>query len=159
MASRLAGIAILLGVLGLGIFIGYGFSLFVDFNRLMIDPEVEFYANKVRVEVVDLNVAFTFSLDDPCTKVLFYQEGGYALGVVVRRRVDWQVVLGQEDWPYEGKGDSCDVILKIRKVADTGQIEFEVACLGAYTKRVYYEGQLKLDTSTGQYYATWTVNS
>jgi len=153
----LVGIAILLGVLGLGIFIGYGVSLFVDFNRLMIDPEVDFYASKVKVEVVDRKEAFTFSLDDPYTRVLFYQKGGVGLEVV-RRRVDWQVVLGQEDWPYEGKGDSCDVILKIYKVADTGEVVFEVACLGAYTKRVYYEGELKLDTSSGQYYAFWTVN-
>ena len=154
-ASKLAGILFLVAVLVIGMFIGFGFSLFVDLSKVSIDPEVNFYASKVTVEVVDTGRTFTFNLDDPLTKVLYYQGGGVVLGVR-RVEVEWQVVLGQEDWPYDGKGDSCDVILKIWKTKG-GTVTFQVACLGGFSKKVYYGSQLKLDTSTGQRCAEWSI--
>jgi len=149
-ASRLVGVLFLLVVLVLGILIGFGFSFFVDLSKVSMDEEVDFYASRFRVEVVDTGESRSFSLDDPLVKVIYYQKGGVLLSENQRRQIEWQVVLGLEEAPYEGKGDSCDVILKLIKYSD-GTLEYQVCCFGNYMKRVYYGDKLLLDTSLIQF--------
>lgn len=150
--KKFAGLLILL-LIGVGV--GWGLGSLVSFDKWQVSADAKAVAEKFYVQVVDTGEEFTFTLDDPLTKVIFWQTGGVQLQAYKRREKAWQLVLGQEDWPENSGGDSADVIVKITKWLD-GSLAFEVACLGGYTKRVYYDNQLKLDTSTGTRYATWT---
>jgi hypothetical protein len=91
------------------------------------------------------------------TKVLYWQSGGQLLDIGSREDVDWEMTLGHEDWPSQGKGDCTDVILKAAKISATGVVRFEVACLGSWNKKVYMDkSTLELDTSTGARWKAWS---
>lgn len=152
---KLLTVAFLLLVAGLvGLYFTYNGapSSFPFFN---VCEEAKAYASKIKVVIVDEGTTVVCSLDNPNVKVLHYHEGGYQLSIQ-RRETAWQLVLGVEDWQYQGSGDYADVIIKITKFKD-GSVDFEVACLGGFQKKIYYKGDLKLDTGTGQRYAWWSV--
>lgn len=148
-----------IGLVLLSVSLGYALCYTVQpfFNKLAISDDAKTQALRVSVTVVSGSYTFNFSLDDPLTKILFWQGVGLMLDVAGHPSVDWEISLSHEDFPYEGSGDYTDVILKMAKLSASGTVQFEVACLGAYTKRVYYNGVLKLDTSTGTRWATWSA--
>ncbi len=152
MNPRVLLVLLLLAVAGGAFFAGFMISGSNPFR--VIDSDARDCAELVKVEVVDTGETFTFDLDDPLTKVLYYSDAGYALATSSWAKVDWQIALGQEDKPRDGaQGDSCDVILKIWKLED-GDVKFECACLGGYQKKVYYDGALVLDSATSRW-AAW----
>lgn len=141
----------LVGLLG-------GFLLSGFISRAMVSDEAKATAKRVGVKVLDTGEEFFFDIDDPLTKLIYYQSGGQLLATGSREDVDWQLVLGHEDWPSQGKGDCADVILKISKVKSPAEFRFEVACLGSWNKQIYLDrSNLILDTSSGIRWKQWSV--
>jgi hypothetical protein len=134
-----------------------GFSGIIPVSKYVVPDAVKKAAEKVKVEVVNTGETFTFDIDDPLCKILFYQGGGVSLATAARAECEWQICLGQEDNPYDGKGDSIDVILKFAKFKDDAKVYYSVGCLGSYNKKVYYLTELKLDTTTGSRFAEWNA--
>jgi len=135
-------------------FVG-GWLLTGELTKYTVSNDAKVQAYRVHVVVAETSETFYFSVDDPLTKVLYWQSGGQLLAVGNREDVDWQMSLSHEDWPSQGKGDCTDVILKLAKLKN-GAVRFEVACLGEWNKKVYFDRTiLKLDTSTGARWKAW----
>jgi hypothetical protein len=156
--TKLAGFMALMLLLGFGL--GYIFTALgvLPTNLQPLPDEVKAYASKVTVQVEQTQQQISFSFSSPMLRVLYWQVGGQML-TITRPNIFWQVDLGQEDFPTSDlKGDSLDVILKMAKLESPKEILFTVVCTGAFSKKVYYDTQLKLDYVEGQRAsASWTV--
>ena len=131
------------------------YFLMPAFSKVGIPGEVEAAASAVKVVVMDNGLEYTFTINNPIVRVIFWQVGGKLLAEDVWVDGDWQIVLGGEDKPTSDmKGDMADIILKVTKPTG-GPIWFEVFCGGDYNKRIYFNNVLKLDTSSGVRRARW----
>lgn len=148
MNVRIVGVILLLAIVGVFVYPMY-------FMGPGVCEEAKLYAGKVKITVyIDGSpTSYTCGVSSENVKVLHYHEGGKQLAV--RPEVDWQLVLGVEDWYSDLGGDYADVIVKISKTKD-GSVKFAVACLGAWRKQVHYANTLKLDTNTGKHVAEWS---
>jgi len=145
------GKAILALAIIISLFAGGATSYFLmpALSKVAIPGEVKSLASRVKVQIVETGLQYQMEVDSPVVKVLFWQTGGRLLAEDIWIDGDWQIVLGAEDKPTSDmKGDMADIILKISKPS-AGGIWFEVFCGGDYTKRIYFDDALKLDTSTG----------
>lgn len=158
MNAKAKAILVMLLVFTLGCGAGWVFSSVIPFMEPQVCEEARRYAGKVTVGVFQAGVEeFIYSFDPSniYIETIHYHEGGQVL--TWREETKWQICLGMEDFPTEDwQGDYTDAVLKIVKFED-GRILFQVGCLGAFRKRVYYEGNVKLDTATGKTLVDWTI--
>lgn len=151
-------IPVLLAMLVLGMVLGY--FVLPRVAGANVPAEAKVYARKVRIDVYDEVEGQwfkqTFDISNSYVKVLFSQTGGQALELGAE--IDWQIVLGMEDHPQNGRGDFADTILKIIKGKDGG-LWFEVSCLGTFHKKVYYNDALKMEApaSGGSPRVSWVA--
>jgi len=105
-------------------------------------------------------VTYNLQINAQFLKVWHYHEGGTMFSVFGRQSIMWQLIIGAEDELYDpltgvdleyGSGDFADTIIKIARLNLT-HVYFEVGCLGAYRKQVFFGSELKLDTNV----ARWT---
>lgn len=122
-----------------------------------ISNEAKQYLQNFKVYIKETDTWTSFNPDNQLVRLIFWRQGGTVLSVESWRvPIEWQIVVGLEDAPYNGEGDKCDVILKLIKYPDGG-LTYEIACLGGYIKKVYYQNMLLLDMETGQRYASGSL--
>jgi len=132
------------------------YFLMDSIQRVMVDSEAATYAQRVTIKVIDNGLEYAASINAKTVRVIYWNRGGLILAQDTWVNGVWQLDLGCEDKPTSDfQGDKCDVIIKIFKLETDNTVHFEVLCGGGYVKQIYYDGQLKLDTSSGSRFVAW----
>ena len=162
MKQKYADVIILFVALLVGVALGVSLGSYASSHPSVPEWAIT-YGAKIKVltattEGVQYDLG-TFVPSNPLVKVWAVYGPGVVLSEAWRVETYGQVLLGMEDAPSgTGAGDYADIFLKMI-YKKSGELDFQIVCMGGYDKKITYNGFLRLDTKAGQWMASWSVNA